>query len=150
MSVKTYQPLFSEVFTKLHNAKTKAEKVAILRENDSDAMRMICKSSFDPNIEWLIPDGQVPYKPNEAPEGTEHSLLRIEARKLYNFVKGGNDALPQFKRENMFITMLEGLHSSEAEVLCTVKEKALHKKYKGFSANVVKEAFGWNDDFKKV
>ena len=150
MAYNTYQPLFSEVFTKVHNAKTKAEKVAILKENDSDAMRTLCKASFDPNIEWLIPDGNVPYRANEAPEGTEHSLLRIEARKLYNFVKGGNDSLPQFKRENMFITMLEGLHKDEAEVLCTVKEKALHKKYKGFSANVVKDAFGWNDNFKKV
>jgi len=150
MAYNTYQPLFSEVFTKLHNAKTKAEKIQILKENDNESLRMIIKSSFDPNIEWLIPDGQVPYRPNEAPEGTEHSLLRIEARKLYNFVKGGNDKLPQFKRENMFIQMLEALHKDEAEVLSSAKDKSLHKKYKGLSANVVKEAFNWNDDFKKV
>jgi len=150
MAYNTYQPLFSEVFAKLHNAKTKAEKIQILKENDNESLRMIIKSSFDPNIEWLIPDGQVPYRPNEAPEGTEHSLLRIEARKLYNFVKGGNDKLPQFKRENMFIQMLEALHKDEAEVLSSAKDKSLHKKYKGLSANVVKEAFNWNDDFKKV
>ena len=29
-----------------------------------------------------LPEGQVPYKPNEAPEGTEHTLLSQEVRKI--------------------------------------------------------------------
>ena len=62
---KTYTPLLSEVLKKVHNAKTKDKKIAILKENDSDALRMIVKSSFDPNIEWVMPEGEVPYKKNE-------------------------------------------------------------------------------------
>ena len=111
---------------------------------------MVIKSSFDPKIEWLLPDGPVPYVPNDAPEGTEHTDLAWEARKLYNFVKGGNGALSQNKREAMFVQLLEGLHPNEAEILVAAKDKSLHKMYKGLSANVVKEAFFWNDDYMLI
>ena len=54
------------------------------------------------------------------------------------------------KKETMFIQMLEGLHHSEAEVVCHAKDKVLHQKYKGLSDNVVKTAFGWNDDYVRL
>jgi hypothetical protein len=108
---------------------------------------MIIKGSFDPNIEWLIPEGEVPFVKNDSPEGTEHTVLAMESKKLFRFIKGGDNTLPQFKRENMFIQMLEGLHESEAELLINAKEKKLHQIYKGLSKEVVKEAFGWNDNF---
>jgi hypothetical protein len=149
MSSETYTPLFSEVLTKVNNANTKPKKVAILKEHDCDPLRMVLKSSFDPNIVWLLPKGEVPYQKNESPEGTEHTTLRLEAKRLYHFIKGGNDKLPQFKREDMFIQMLEGLHESEAQLLINAKDKRLHQVYKGLSAAAVKEAFGWNDNFTK-
>ena len=73
------------------------------------------KSSFDPNIIWALPAGAVPYKPNDVPAGTEHTLLASEASRLYPYVKGGNNALSQNKRESMFDQLLEGMHPSEAE-----------------------------------
>ncbi len=50
----------------------------------------------------------------------------------------------------MFIQMLEGLHETEADVLCAAKDKVLHQKYKGLSEPVVKEAFSWNDEFMQL
>ena len=44
--------------------------------------------------------------------------------------------------------MLEGLHESEAKLLVNAKDKKLHQIYKGLSANVVREAFGWDENFK--
>jgi hypothetical protein len=149
MAISTYTPLLSEVLKKVHNAKTKSKKIEILKENDCDALRMVIKSSFDPKIEWVIPNGEVPFNANEAEEGTEHTVLRKEAKKLFNFIKGGNNRIAGFKRENMFIQMLEGLHISEAEIVIAAKDKSLHKVYKGLSDNVVKEAFNWNDDYMK-
>ena len=146
---RTYTPLLSEVLKKVHNAKTKNKKIEILKENNSDALRMVLKSSFDPNIEWVFPEGEVPYKKNEAAEGTEHTVLRKESRKLFRFIKGGDNTLPQFKKENLFIQMLEGLHESEAQLIVDAKDKKLHQVYKGLSDNVVKEAFGWNDQYIK-
>ena len=142
-----YTPLMSEVLDKVAKAKTKKQKVELLRQNNTDALRMVLKSSFDPRIEWELPEGDVPYTPNEAPEGTEHNMLVHEARTLYHYIKGGNPKLTQNRRENMFIQLLEGLHQSEAEIIVSAKDKGLHRKYKGLSANVVKEAFGWTEDY---
>tara|TARA_B100000123_G_scaffold258750_1_gene223727 strand:- start:116 stop:580 length:465 start_codon:yes stop_codon:yes gene_type:complete len=137
----------SEVLDKVAKAKTKKQKIELLRQNNTDALRMVLKSSFDPRIEWELPEGDVPYTPNEAPEGTEHNMLVHEARTLYHYIKGGNPKLTQNRRENMFIQLLEGLHQSEAEIIVAAKDKGLHRKYKGLSANVVREAFGWTEDY---
>ena len=145
----TYTPLLSEVLKKVHNAKTKEKKVELLKQYDCEPLRMVLKSSFDPNIVWLIPEGDVPFSVNPAEEGTEHTVLRREARKLYRFIKGGDDTLPQFKRENLFIQMLEGLHKNEAQLVIDAKDKKLHQIYKGLSKEVVKEAFGWTDNFTR-
>ena len=142
--------LFSEILDLVHKAKTKDKKVEILRKYNSDAFRMIIKSSFDPEIRWTMPEGNVPYEPNDAPAGTEHTRLATEAKKLYRFIRGGDDGTPQFKKEQMFIQMLEGLHKDEAELLCYAKDKKLHKVVKGLSAPVVREAFGWDEDFMQI
>tara|TARA_R100001463_G_scaffold26656_2_gene62300 strand:- start:277 stop:771 length:495 start_codon:yes stop_codon:yes gene_type:complete len=139
--------LFSEVLDKVHKAKTKSEKIAILVINDNSSLRMVLKSSFDPKIEWVIPTGEVPYKKNDAPAGTEHTVLQSEARKLWHFVKGADNETTQAQKENMFIQMCEGLHESEAELLIAAKDKRLHQVYKGLSKDVVREAFKWDENF---
>ena len=143
------RPLVSEIFTKVNNAKDKPKKIAVLRQYDSPALRQIIKGGFDPKIEWDLPEGEPPFIPNEAPEGTEHTLLENEAKRLWHFVKGADKATNKLQKETMFIQMLEGLHASEAQVLLDMKNKKLNKTYKGFSESVVKEAFGWNDNFVK-
>ena len=139
--------LISEILDKVSKAKTKQNKVALLKQYNSPALRMVIKSSFDPKIKWLLPEGEVPYTPNDAPEGTEHSDLAYEARKLYHYIEGGNASLKQNQRESMFIRLLESLHPDEADIVIAAKDKILHQKYKGLSKNVVMEAFDWNDEF---
>ena len=150
MTIDTYTLGFAEILDKVSKIKSKKEKVAFLRKYQTDALRMICKASFDPEIIWELPKGDVPYRENDAPEGTEHTILAHEARKLYHFIKGGNPTLTQNKREIMFIQMLEGLHKDEASLLISAKDKKLHRKYKGLSDNVVKEAFDWDDNYKRI
>ena len=142
--------LISEILEKVSKVKTKKEKVKLLQEYNHNALRMVIKSSFDPKIEWALPDGDVPYTRNDAPEGTEHTSLSYESRKLYHFIKGGDNRITQNKREAMFVQMLEGLHESEAAVLVAAKDKKLHQMYKGLSKNVVVEAFNWVDNFMVI
>ena len=141
--------LISEIFTKINNAKDKPKKIEVLRQYDTPGMRMILKGAFDPKIEWDLPEGTPPYIANEAPAGTEHTYLEVEAKRLYNFAKGGNDQLNKIRKETLFIQMLEGLHADEAKVLIDIKNKSLNKTYKGLTSDMVKEAFGWNADFVK-
>ena len=141
--------LFSEIATRVNNAKDKPRKLRILRENDTEALRQICRAAFDDKIKWALPPGDVPYTVNEAPLGTEHTLLSKEAKRLYLFIEGGDNTISATKRETLFIQLLEGLSAEEAAFLLIVKDKKVNNEYKGFTANLVKEAFNWNDDFMK-
>ena len=131
------------------NAKDKPKKIDVLRKHNTPGMRMVLKGAFDPNIKWDLPPGIPPYIANEAPAGTEHTYLELEAKRLYNFVKGGNNLLNKIRKETLFIQMLEGLHADEAKILIDMKNKTLNKTYKGLTSEMVKEAFGWNADFVK-
>ena len=145
----TYNLSFHEILTKVNNAKDKPKKIEVLRKYDTNELRMFLKGAFSEKLEWLLPEGTPPYKPNEAPVGTEHTWLKQEVKRMFHFLKGGNPQLSQMKRDNMFIQMLEGLSKEEAELLIWAKDSELNKHYKGLTANLVKEAFGWNDDFMR-
>lgn len=132
--------LISEVLQKVSNAKTKAEKVKLLKEFNTDTLRMLLIWNFDDSIYSAVPAGDVPFKANDAPAGTEHTNLEHESRLFFHFIEGGNKNLTTTRREQMFIQMLEGLHKDEAEIVCLVKDKKLGKRYK-ITKNVVSDAF---------
>lgn len=132
--------LISEVLRKVSNAKTKDEKIALLRKHNSNALRQLLIINFDDSVISVLPEGDVPYTPNDAPVGTDHSRLEQEYRGLYRFFKGGMK-LPQLKRESMFVQLLEGLSAEEAELLVLVKDGRMNDKYKRITKAVVSEAF---------
>ena len=86
--------------------------------------------------------------------------MEREAHKLHNYVQlernppdgpiVGNPNINSMKREMMFIQLLEGLSAGEAQVLCLAKDRSLSKKYKGLTAKMVQEAFGWDENFVAV
>jgi len=140
--------LAHEIFLKVNNAKDKPKKIAVLKENDTPGLRQLLKAAFDPNITWDLPDENPPYMANEAPEGTQHTSLLDEAKRLYLYITGGSN-LPKLRKETLFIQTLEGLHHSDAKALLDIKAKKLNKTYKGLTESVVKEAFDWNDNFMR-
>ena len=155
---ETYTHLFSEICTKVNNAKDKPKKIAVIRQYRTPQLEMFLKAALDPNIEWLLPEGDVPFIPTDAPDGTAHTLLMQQIGVCHNFVKMnrdhlnmepvyGNPSINTARRERMFIQMLVGLHQDEANLLVVAKDKNLSKKYKGLTANAVQEAFGWNEHF---
>tara|TARA_R100000008_G_scaffold61859_1_gene39126 strand:- start:271 stop:738 length:468 start_codon:yes stop_codon:yes gene_type:complete len=133
--------LISEILRKVSNAKTKAEKIKLLQKHNSAALRQILIINFDDSVVSIMPEGDVPYTPNEAPVGTDHSRLEHEYRGLYRFFKGGDNRLKNLKREQMFVQLLEGLSAEEAELIVLVKDGKLTSKYKRITKAVVSEAF---------
>ena len=133
-------PFLHEILELASKQRAKAKKVEILQKYENDALKTIFIWNFDETVISVLPSGEVPFKKNEVPVGTDHTSLRREYKHLYNFVKGGNDGLSGLRRETMFIQMLEGLHPEEAEILCLCKDKRLEDKYK-ITYDVVKQAF---------
>jgi hypothetical protein len=133
--------LISEVLRKISNAKTKKEKVDLFQKYNSVALRQLMIINFDETVVSEIPEGDVPYTPNDAPVGTDHTRLESEYKGLYRFFKGGDSRLKALKRETMFIQLLEGLSAEEAELLCLVKDGKLGDKYKRITKTVIQEAY---------
>ena len=133
--------LISEILRKISNAKTKKEKVDLFKKHNTPALRQLMIINFDESILSELPEGDVPYTPNDAPVGTDHTRLEQEYRGLYRFFKGGDSRIKSLKRETMFVQFLEGLSAEEAELLVLVKDGRLNEKYKRITKAVVSEAF---------
>ena len=161
MAYETYTPLFSEICKKVNNAKDKGAKIKVLREHRTKALEQFMKAALCPEIEWMLPAGDVPFMANDAPEGTDHGLLSQHMSKMHNYVQLNRDKLKmppvignadinKVKREMMFIQLLEGLHEKEALLLIDAKNKVINKKYKGLNAATVCEAYEWNSNFEPL
>lgn len=127
----------SEILKKASEQKSTEDKVRVLRENNSPVLTMIIKYALDPTVVWDLPKGAPPYKENTY-EDTQ-SMLYQEARRLYLFVKGGNNELTPLRREQLFIGLLESLDRDDAKLLCSIKDKKLP--FKGITKKVVDAAF---------
>ena len=69
--------LVTEILQKVSSAKTKAEKVELLQEYNNNALRAILIINFDESLQFLLPEGEVPFTPNDAPAGTAVSYTHL-------------------------------------------------------------------------
>ncbi len=126
-----------EVLDQLPKHKKKAEKIQFLKNNETWALKDIIRGSMDTTVKWNLPPGQPPYTP--APVQSHPSNLLKENRQFKYFVKGGpGDKLPAYKRENIFIGLIEGVHPNDAQLVIAMINK---EKPKGLTRAIVQEAF---------
>lgn len=127
-----------EVFEKFEKTRNRAERIQLLKDNESWALKDIIKGSMDPKIEWLVPKGEVPYTPAEP--ATVPSTLRRRNTDFAYVVKGGKgEGLPAYKRERIFLGIVESIHPKDAELVCKMINK--EKPVKGLTEAIVREAF---------
>ena len=169
-------PLAFEVLDLASKQRSVNKKVEVLKTYEHVSLKMLLLWNFDESVQSALPDGEVPYESYDEQTSSSGTLSRkidLETRKMYetgsfsigsadvqgrttirrecknfyHFVKGGNDAMKNLRRESMFINLLQGLHPLEAEVVCLVKDKKLEDKYK-ISRSIVEEAYPdivWRD-----
>jgi len=131
-------PLIYEILEAAGKARSKAEKIKILKDHDSWALRDVLRATYDLKVEFLIPDGEPPYTPNK-PESVPTNLLRKNVDFKY-IVKGGiREDMPSFKREKIYIGLLESIHPEDAKVVINMVNRK--KPGNGITEKVVKEAF---------
>lgn len=129
----------SEILEKTSKSKKKKEdKIQFLRNNNSDALRLVLQYALHPNVHSALPEGPAPYTPSELSDENDGMLYKA-ARELYLFCKGGNDALPALRRETLFVQFLESLHPEDAKLIVAAKDKTLP--YKGLPKSLFEEAF---------
>lgn len=128
---------FSEIFEKVSKEPTEEKQLEVLRNYDSRQLRMLFQYAFDKRVVWLLPEGKPPYNPCPFLDQEAKSIKEVD--KLYYYVKGGADNLRQFKRENLFVQLLESLSPKDAELFCAVKDRNIN--YPLITPKFVKKAF---------
>ena len=140
------QKSLHEIFTEIDKVTSVTKKAQILKENESDGLKIVLRGAVDTGIQWQVPDTKAPYEPNDAPDYDLADMkLQLEAKKIGRFATfNGNPTaqgkdLSKTRREQLFIQLLEGLHVSEAEILLSMVKKKLN--YKGLTAKLSNKAF---------
>ena len=129
--------LIHQVLEEVSRTKSKNDKVAILKQNETWGLKDVIRGSMDPTVVWNLPTGAPPYTPS--PEQSCPANLQRENTKFAYFVKGGKgDQTASYKRENIFIGMLEGIHPKDAEYVIAMINKETPK---GLTKAIVNEAF---------
>jgi len=133
--------LVSEMLEDIDKAKSREEKIALLRQYKRPDLISVLRINYDPNLVMDLPEGEPPYKKElDVPMGMSHTSLLKEVRRFYIWLDKKTN-LPKIKKESLFINMLEGLHWTEAEALILAKDRKLTKKYKTIKEDLVREAF---------
>ena len=128
-----------EIINKISTAKTKQEKVKLLKEHESWALKDLLRCIYDDTIQFLLPGGTPPYTPhNISASPAPNSFNRLHKNLTY-YVKGGQaEKIKSYKREKMFIDMLESVHPDESVLLIDMMNK---KPVKGITKKLVEEAY---------
>ena len=132
---------FYEIFEQVEKAKTKVEKQEILRKHSGAPLKQILGMTYNPNVKWLLPEGDPPYKPLDSSTDMQ-GRLEAELRRLHLFVEGASETsrnLKQTRREQLFIELLESIDPGDAKVLLGMKSGKLP--FKGLTKKLVAETF---------
>jgi len=134
------QLLYSEIFDKIEKEPMRDTKIRMLMHFKDESLLKLMRLNFDLSVNMDLPPGIPPFKKNDAPPGTEHSLLKNELRKIYIWLDP-NCKLSKVRKEGLFISMLEGLNQAEADVFLLCKEHQLQSKYPSITVDLIVEAF---------
>ena len=136
------QYLVSELFDIIEKQPTKENKLNWLRQFNNDVVRTMLRLNFDYNLKFNLPEGEPPFnKITDRPMGYQQTTLQVELKRLYIWVNNTDPNLSQLKKEALFVGMLEGLHHTEAEIICLIKDRKLETKYPSLTHELIMEAY---------
>ncbi len=121
--------------------KSKEDKIEILRNNSTRALRYILYTHFSKKVEFNLPKSRpANIKIEDQPTGLSYNSLYKQSRKLRIFIKNnGYDNVSEDKRNQILLEMLESVDNDERELLLQI---LFDRKLKiSLEYSVVKEAF---------
>jgi hypothetical protein len=133
-----FKRAISDIITEAAKFEDDQERVDFLRKNDVAPLRVLLQYALDSRVRWLLPEGEIPYKPNkEYPD--LHGMLYSRARTLYLFVENSNaPAMTIEKRVTLWRQLLETVLPEDAEFLERIRNGQV---WKTINKKVVNRAF---------
>lgn len=138
MPVNSMPLTIGEVLQKVKEAKSKAERVEILKQNTSEPLKHFLRLAFDPTIKMSLAGGTPNYRPNPKPATFGDTTIKASIGGWYVFFEKSAPGLRAPKRNLLFLNLLESLDSQEAAFLVAAKDKKLDV---GLTKKVIDEVF---------
>lgn len=140
MSIKPVPLIFKE----LSEQKTHLQKVKYLKENRNDMVDLLLELAFSRDIRITLPEGSPEYQKTGEVELYNATLLYANRRQIEMFINDNTAQIPELKREQLFIDLLENLDPAESQLLIEVKDKKLES-YPGITKKVIEKVYpNWN------
>ena len=140
-----YTKALYEIVGECRKSKNVKIKAQILKDHESTQLIDMLQLTYNPSIQWLLPEGNPPYTPAEGidEEGTGSDLegaLFGKMRMMKYFISVDGNILEDVnpaKREVVFVRLLETIAPKDAKLVLEMKTRSI----KGVSSNVVQKAF---------
>ena len=140
MSIKPVPLIFKEI----SEQKTHLQKVKHLKENRNDMVDLLLELAFSRDIRITLPEGSPDYQKTGEVELYNATLLYANRRQIEMFINDNTAQVPELKREQLFIDLLENLDPAESQLLIEVKDKKLES-YSGITKKVIEKVYpDWN------
>jgi hypothetical protein len=134
--MKTYQRTPAELFAELEKVE---DKVKHLKENQSFGLVTLLQLAFSPSIKLELPEGAPPYKPDVS--SPDRTLNRYDNAIRDIGVCVVENRIASFKKEKVFIQILESVSEKDAEIIIAAKDKKLTELYPHVTKELVEAAF---------
>lgn len=130
---------FFEIFEEVEAARSKKKRVEILKENDSERLRLVLDYAFNKNITWEVKEVP-PFKTTPDNETATVNRLYQKAPKLIYLTNISPNAGDERVVKKILLEILESVHPKDAAIvygLVTTGEIP----YDRLTKEIVEEAF---------
>lgn len=128
-----------EVLAKVSKSKTPVTQIKAMQTHESFALKTILQANYNESVVFDLPEGPPPYKADDGMPGEQLTTINKAITRLSNCVK--QSTIPKWKKEEIFIKLLETVHAEDAKVLIAMKDKTLETSFPGLSRKLVEKAY---------
>lgn len=135
------QKYIYEVFEEVCKLEDRNDRIDCLKQNAFKQVKSVLQLCYNDKIVLDLPKGKPPFE--VCPEGREPASLSNAFKPIGMCVVANKIA--QFKKEKIFIGILEQIHEDDAAILCAAKDGTItnlqNKKYRKITKSLVEAAF---------
>lgn len=129
-----------EFLDAIQKAPSDEERIALLKQyGNSPPLNFLLSMCYNKTVVFELPAGTPPYRRDEATHGDLFSPLASQIRKM-TICLLSNRATPKYKKELVFIQLMECINPKEGDILVACKDRALTELYPAITKELVQSA----------
>ena len=130
--------------TEVKNVDELRERVRAVSVGNSILMRFLAWGVGYEQGPYNLPEGKTPIKEEGLPEGMSDTTITLEFRRILTLLPNGSAAkIPQWRREEIWMQICQGVHPKETALLDAVKDQKILDVYPALVDVLESFLIGW-------